>query len=79
MKSTFIIGLFVMLLHAYVGHSLHSVDKLYRPLDIDTRLHKLPQGEDIYEFIKLGTPVYLYSEQYDHIYVSHDQSDVEIF
>lgn len=70
MKTTLTIGLFV-LIQVYAGHTL-GIDKLYRTNEGDSNLHKLPTGDDNYEFVKLGTPVHLYSENYDHIYVSEN-------
>lgn len=56
-----------VLINVYHGDAL-SVNDLYHNNN-NEESGILPIGDDNYEFVKLGTPIHLYSETYDHLYV----------
>lgn len=60
---------FVLIINGFRGDAL-SVNDLYHNNN-NEESGILPIGDDNYEFVKLGTPVHLYSETYDHLYVRH--------
>lgn len=55
----------VLLVFAHLGRSLEISD-FY---DFERTL-RLENGADKFEFVKLDTPIYFYSDVHDHIYVS---------
>lgn len=55
----------VLLVFAHLGRSLEISD-FY---DFE-RTVRLENGADKFEFVKLDTPIYFYSDVHDHIYVS---------
>ncbi len=59
-----------VLINVYYGDAL-SVNDLYHNNN-NEESGILPIGDDNYEFVKLGTPIHLYSETYDHLYVRYN-------
>lgn len=43
----------------------------YEPINEDT--NNLPKGDEQFAFVKLSTPIRLFSTTYDHIYVSKNR------
>lgn len=58
-----------VLINVHRGDAL-SVNDLYHNNN-NEESGILPFGDDNYEFVKLGTPIHLYSETYDHLYVRY--------
>lgn len=75
MQSMLLFGFITfVLINVYCGDAL-SVNDLYHNNN-NEESGILPNGDDNYEFVKLGTPIHLYSETYDHLYVRYHTNTI---